>query len=248
MPRQKSRSRRRQRATPDPRERFTRDIERQPAREFRFKDLLTLTDASNTQVIHWLASDVIKPRAHASTGRGDHSRFAALDVIEAQLAWTIGSSLETIRGGVNAFRYFHRHMIALDQLSNDLPLSSAPSSELERFASVESRNNMALNYVRGHEDGPGSFDDCVRRATEKARVWQLVRTSTNTFTAGIGVPDWSHFVALAIGDAWSHVDVDPSPDELHRLINGKALVVDLVDVVFRVGEHCSRLGVQLGPW
>ena len=76
------------------------------------------------------------------------------------------------------------------------------------------------------------------------------------YIKGIPDPTWHQFLGLFItkeadvnGRDLAEVLLDPSASDLHNAVGGSALVVNLVDVVFRVGEHCKRLGhFELDPW
>ncbi len=233
---------------------------------YSFADVLALTDATKSNLLHWTHTGTITAALQESAGRGHRRRYSPFNVIEVQLAVEVnkfGVSVKTISHALHMFRQFHRQAVALHEQRTKAPLVTEPK-HLVLFKSLDQRRAVALNYFRylpyakfrGVESL--SDDEQAEIVKTKARaignVWEYLRIGP--MVHGKGDPSWSHFLGLFISRPNNELNppvfdvvLDPNPTELMYAIEGSAIVIDLADVIFRVGEHCKRLGgFELGRW
>jgi hypothetical protein len=219
--------------------------------------VLVLTEAQNSHAIHWTNAGIIKPAIAETAGTGNARRFSPLNVIEFQLAAEVAKfrvPAQIIGVAVNIFNHFHREAVAIYEESIDAPVVTDPP-HLAIFRHAEARRGTAMNFFTRVWNSNNKND---RLASEKVlaigNVWHQIRTGG--FARGIPDPSWSHFLALFIAEegSWAEVVLDPTPKELHDAAGGSAIVIDLANVVFRVGDRIAKLNgrsatkFELGAW
>ena len=217
---------------------------------YSFADLLVLTDATRSNLIHWTNTNIIRAEIEDTDGRGYPRRFSPFNVIEVQLASAINKfrvPVETIRGALSIFKVFHTHALAIHEVTVKAPLATEPA-HLALFQSDESRRAVARSYLWNTRNSTETLETTVQKARALGEVWASVRSGP--FVRGMTDPSWQHFLALFIDpDTSAIVVLDPTPTELHNAVGGSAIVIDLVSVVFQVGQHCKKLGqFELGKW
>ncbi len=208
-------------------------------------DLLVITDATNSHIIHWTnIAKIITAEIGDADGTGSVRYFSPFNAIEVQLSEflvkTFHLQVDTIRGALGVLRSFHREIIAVYESSHQLPLVTEPP-HLSHFKSREGRKAIAINYVHGSIDRGATFDDRLRHAASISEVWHALRTGT---LAG------DHVVYLGIheDESWGRVMIDPDSEELRSLIGSGAIVVNLIDIVSRIRQRAADLGIELGAW
>lgn len=225
-----------------------------PKPGYSFADLLVLTDATKSNLTHWTNTGVVKAALEETSGSGHHRRFSALNVIETEVAFVVNKHrvpVETLREALDTFRSFHRKAVAIYDEFASAPLNP---EHIALFPTLEARHNVAMGYLS--ELGT-AFKDKKRagaHARALADAWHFVRTGP--YIKGMGDASWHHFIGLFIAkEADSNyqdiveVILDPTAEDLHYAVGRTAIVVELGDVVFRVGEHCKRLGgIPLDRW
>jgi hypothetical protein len=201
---------------------------------YGFADVLTVTDATRSHLIHWTNIGIIRPDLAETTGRGFHRRFSTMNLIEVQLCSAIAKfkvPTDVMRGGVEIFKGHHRAMVAAHAVASTAfipdPRIGAAAAELFQ------RQDQERDPLHG---GLNQF--------EAARVWHELRTGS--LIRGKPDPSWCHFVGLFLGSQSAQVAVDPT--NLAVLVEESAIVIDLANVVFRVGERFSRLGLAPERW
>jgi hypothetical protein len=212
-------------------------------------DVLVLTDATRAMVAHWADLGVVKADLEDTAGSGYHRRFSTLNLIEVQLGSVINRfrvPTDVIRGAVWAFRRFHENAVALYEDSTDAPIVHDVAHR-GLFTTREHRKACATRFVLEEQYGGESIEAAERRAGEMARVWAQIRSGP--FGRGVPDPSWARFLGLFL-----HLDDSPSavvaldPPLAHGPIEGSAIVIDLANIVFRVGQHCARVGMALSDW
>lgn len=201
---------------------------------YGFADVLLVTDATRSHLIHWTNIGIIRPDLVETTGRGFHRRFSTTNLVEVQLCSAIAKfkvPTDVMRGGVEIFKGHHRAMVAAHRVASS---AFIPDGRIrDAAAELFQRKDQDRDELHG---GLNQF--------EAARVWHELRTGSLI----CGRPDrsWSHFVGLFLGSQHAQVAIDPT--NLAALVEGSAIVIDLTDVVFRVGERFARLGLAPEPW
>lgn len=219
-----------------------------PKPGYGFADVLVLTDASRSNLIHWTNTQTIEPEIEGTTGRGVHRRFSTYNLIEIQLCATLVKfrlPVGTLRGAVNILRHFHLGALAVEG-ERRRPAGAAASC-LPVFSSAQHQRTVAESFTRSEAitlgiPAPRTAEDVQRakaHVTRLASVWAELRAGS--LIRGEPDPAWSHFVGLFLdGDGRSGA-VAIDPPNLQSLISGSAIVIDLADVVWRVGEKFARL-------
>jgi len=185
--------------------------------------VLVLTDASRSNLIHWTNTRTIEAEIEGTAGRGFHRRFSTFNLVEVQLCATLTKfrlPVATLQGAVNVLRHFHLGALAGEDEIRRA--AGAAESCLPVFASVEHRRNVS--------------------------VWAELRAGS--LIRGVPDPAWSHFIGLFLDGDGRSGTVAIDPPDLQPLIDGSAIVIDLADVVWRVGEKFARLGCEpvRGSW
>ena len=223
-----------------------------PKPGYSFADLLLLTEATKNNLIHWTTLGITTGGIDETEGRGHHRRFSPLNVIEVQLAATINRHrvpATTIQGAINVFRHFHRQAVALHGQRNKTPLVTA-RSQFRIFRNVKHRREAALGYYRERTGVPpmSSPEQLAMKAHAIGEAWAYLRTGPLVR----GIPHqspWVHFLGLFLTDNSADVVLDPTPMELSDAVESSAIVVNLADVIWQVGQRCRRLGNrELGAW
>lgn len=238
-----------------------------PKPGFSAADVLALTDASKSNLVHWTNTGIIKAAVTDTTGPGHRRRYSPLNVIQAQLATTVngwGVPAETIRAAMNIFLHFHYGAVAMHEYHSEAQLITNPP-HLALFPTSEARRLTALRFMLGrHPQRIGEDEEQERvrldasheDAVKMANVWAHIRSGPlNRGAADLSAMNTSHFLGLFIQREAGFADValNPSARDLSNLMGDTAIVIDLAAVVFRVGEHCARLGspgqpFPLGAW
>lgn len=233
----------------------SREVRSGPGAEYRvgpgynFGDVLALTSASKSNLLHWSNIGIITPAIEDIGGKGYPRRYSPLNVIEVELCTFVNQfrvPAEVIRGVANVFRDFHYSAVALHEEVEQAPLLVMPP-HLALFKSATHRQTTAKSFWLSQFPHHPTEEDMHRAADyakAMARQWAYLRTGPRV--RGISDSENQHFLGLFIGDEYAVVALDP-PD-VGKLVYGSAIVIDLSTVVFRVGERCRKLGVELGAW
>jgi hypothetical protein len=224
---------------------------------YSFADVLVLTAATRSNLIHWTNIGIIKPDLADTKGPGHPRRFSTFNLIEIQVAAAINRfrvPAEVIRGAANVFRAFHLGAVALYEETHSVPFGESAGkvitvgvdgSEMPgrvgRFATSRQRETHARMFQTSDPNASGVAD-----------IWYAVRTSR--VIAGQPItkhPDETfsklrHFIGLFITEDAAAVAIDPPT--LSVYVDGSAIVIDLVDAVWRVGERFRRLTCNPEPW
>ena len=124
-----------------------------PHAVYTFGDLLKLTRATKTQLVHWAAVKLIRPDVEEGEGTGHHNRYSTLNVFEAEIAATLTLMklpTATIAVAVDLFRLFHEQCVALRSWG---PLDADSWNEKQRLEYDRAMIRGALRRDRRHGDG-----------------------------------------------------------------------------------------------
>lgn len=220
-----------------------------PKPGYSFADVLVLTSATRSNLIHWTNIGAIKAAIEDTAGPGYPRRFSALNVIEVELAASLNRfrvPVETITGALNVFRAFHRGAVAVHAEATNAPLvPDRPGGAL--FGSLEQRRRAAEAFIRNEafridSPLPQAMEVAAVRAKEMGEIWGEFRRGS--WIRGVPDPTFQdRFLGLFVGEAFAAVELDPK--NLRLVIEGSAIVIDLLAVVFSVGQRCGLNGVVL---
>ncbi|CAN5846480.1 hypothetical protein BH24ACI5_BH24ACI5_23090 [soil metagenome] len=232
-----------------------------PQLRYTLADVVELTSATQNNLIHWTQVGIIQGSAGESAGRGYKRWFSPFNVIEVELAAVInrfGVPGKTIEGALNVFRHFHHGALAVYGEIEDLPIDTEPSY-LRLFKDREHRARVVSGFAKGElfartPARPATqkeADQTVDYVKDMARCWAELRTGSLIR----GIPDPSRdrrFLGLFIGGMYAGNDftyatvaLDP---RVQDVIEESAIVIDLANVVFRVGERCRKNLINFGRW
>jgi len=215
-----------------------------PKLGYGFNDVLKLTAATRSNLIHWTNIGIITPDLENTGGIGHPRRFSPQNLIEAEIGAALNAfrvPAETIRGGLNVFRLFHRDMLRFE-------------GEMHESGGKVLTKSVAV-FLR-HKLGVSAPDDEVLQGAEYAKrlvyAWRRIRRGP----LSRGEPDpmtGLQFLGLFVSGTYGDRDitfatVELDPPNLRSVIEGSAIVIDLANLVFRVGERFKRLGMAIGEW
>jgi hypothetical protein len=216
---------------------------------------LALTAASKGELVFWTDAGIIVAGVENVGGSGRHRRFSSLNVIEVELCAVLNGfklPAAALRAAVYTLQHFHRRALAVQGEMTGAPLVTDPP-HLAHFPTLEVRRSSAQTFLkeqrertRRHAD-PRAVAAYVR---ELVTAWAWVRSGP--LSRGEGDASWPHFLGLFLTGAYvdrehtsAFVALDP---ELAEMVQETAIVIDLANVVFRVGERCRRLSCALAEW
>jgi hypothetical protein len=201
-------------------------------------DALVLTSATKSNLHHWTREGVIVPDFVRGGGRGVHSRFSTVNLIEIQIcavAIKYRVEVSVLKGMLSVFRLWHRGAVAMYESGIAKQPFLPEPWRLALFKNAEARKNCGIGFLVSH----GPYEEAARVVT----VWRELRTSTHI---GRFESKWDHFVGLVFGETYGHVVVDPPG--LVGLFDKSAILIDLVDVAFSVSRRVHDLSLPLKPW
>ena len=88
------------------------------AKAYQFADLVTIPEASRSEITHWVQTKVIRPDIRETSGTGQHRTFGFLDLLEACVA----RRLNQLPGGMTTVQLSQ----ALDCLRFEASLDDTP--------------------------------------------------------------------------------------------------------------------------
>jgi hypothetical protein len=235
---------------------------------YTFADVLVLTSASKSNLQHWLREDIIAGDFSEAGGKGVHRRFSTFNVIEIEMCAAMNRfhvPVSVIRGAANVFRSFHIGAVALHEELSNVPFDVSAvrvvtpgcdgsvmpgrvgliaeqrwrESAAKAFVMDQARR-VELPILRTQTDA----DRAREHASKISSAWATLRASS--LIQGIADVALNHFYGLFVCETFADVLVDPT--NLRHVIDGSAIVIDLADVVWRVGQRAKRLSCTLGKW
>lgn len=244
-----------------PRKRQTPERER-PATGYSFADVLKLTTATRSNLIHWTNIGLIKADIDDSPGPGYPRRFSLLNLFEAELTAAVNRRFRvpvTVLAGVaQEFRRFHRMSSGVyqaapkGQAAADDQLSSAQRDALANaFVEELVRRDEVAVHVRkqkGRIGSPASFADLAKTSAADPPDRQIIIYHAHTWARYCRDKSFraEHFYGLFLskdaesdGDFWAGVADEPL--DLKENVREMAIVINLQPVFdhleLMTGEH-----------
>jgi DNA-binding transcriptional MerR regulator len=206
---------------------------------FSFADVLKVTNATRSNLIHWTNIGIIKPDVEDTAGPGYPRRFSALNLIEAQLAWTLNRlriPVATIGDALRALREFHGVCAAIWSVGQPL--------EGRKFLTHEEREAIKHAHVeqylrREGEAGVGGSKSrryYMRLENEAESVMfsddqQLLLLHHAEAWREFTISPYSRFYGLFVFPEDGGATVADEPLGLAETIQHVAIVVNLAPVV-----------------
>jgi DNA-binding transcriptional MerR regulator len=223
-------------------------LERLPLPGYSFADVLVLTTATRSQLQYWTREGVVTASHAETAGTGIHRRFSTFNLIEIQVCASLARyrvSLDVLRGALNAFRSFHRGAVGLYESGvAKLPFEPEPW-RVALFPDAAARKSAGERFLNAVAGWFLTVQAPHQHFVRSAETWAALRASSLIR----GIPDTfsvEHFAGLVVAEDYGDVVLDR--ENLAAAVESSAIIVNVADVVFRVGEHARRLGVTLEPW
>ena len=229
-----------------------------PEGSYGFADVVKLTTATRSELIHWTNTKIITPAIVDTAGPGYPRRFSLENLVEVELCAAVNRfkvRTTLIADAAESFRHFHRRNIALtDNGPTDGSERFTPGQQSAYLAVLtqEFRHSWKKQGLRWPKDGLASqlkkhlFNETVQRVALKAAAgWEQYRRNREfrnahfcgTFVVPPRIADDDYDrdpAALAqdvrVFETWSH------PLDLNWALSTDSIVINLIGVLNRIEQ------------